>query len=155
MYSSHSQIQSIVNQFNSATLPKSEWTHEAHCIVALWYLSTYEFYDAVCRIKSGIITLNNAQQTANTSSSGYHETITLFWSKVIEIYIGMNKQAGLEELTNGFFQSQLADRELPFEFYDKDYLLGAQLRCMYYPPDSQEINEHTLQAILQNSRRKS
>lgn len=43
-------ILSIVERFNSTTLPKSEWTHEAHCIVALWYLSTYEYYDAVCRI---------------------------------------------------------------------------------------------------------
>lgn len=142
-------ILSIVERFNSATLPKSEWTHEAHCIVALWYLSTYDYYDAVCRIKSGIIALNNAQATQNTGSSGYHETITLFWSNVLEIYRGMNKLAGLEELVNGFFQSPLAHKDVPFEFYDKDYLLSAKLRCRYYPPNRQVIDEHTIRAIVQ------
>lgn len=142
------QITSIVEKFSNQTLPKSEWIHDTHCIVALWYLSTYEYYDAVCRLKSGIIALNNAQKTQNTGSSGYHETITLFWSTVLEIYRGMNKQAGLEELVNGFFQSPLAHKDVPFEFYDKDYLLSTKLRCRYYPPDRQVMDEHTIQAYL-------
>jgi len=45
----------VVEKFNNVTLPKSEWTHHAHLTVALWYVDNYEFDDAVCRLKFGII----------------------------------------------------------------------------------------------------
>ena len=64
----------LIEKFNNVTLPKSEWTHHAHLTVALWYLHTYEFDEAVWRLKSGIILLNNFHGTENTNVSGYHET---------------------------------------------------------------------------------
>jgi hypothetical protein len=33
------EIETFIQEFESCTLPKSRWTHHAHLVVALWYLT--------------------------------------------------------------------------------------------------------------------
>ena len=33
------EIARFVERFEACTLPKAEWTHQAHLLIALWYLS--------------------------------------------------------------------------------------------------------------------
>jgi len=138
----------LIEKFNTATLPKSEWTHQAHLTVALWYLHTYEFHDAVCRLKSGIILLNNFHGTENTDRSGYHETLTIFWAKVIAIYSELNPSCNLEELTENFLNSGLANRELPFQFYSIREILTTPYRAVYHEPTLEKLDSETLREIL-------
>mgnify|MGYP006994860582 CR=1 FL=1 len=35
-------IAAFVAEFESGNLPKSRWTHEAHLLVALWYLAQHD-----------------------------------------------------------------------------------------------------------------
>ena len=65
--------------FSDRILDKSLWTHEAHITTAIWYLMKYEKEDALCRLRSGIISYNLAVGGENTGMGGYHETITVFW----------------------------------------------------------------------------
>lgn len=138
----------LIEKFNTSTLPKSEWTHHAHLTVALWYLYTYEFDDAVCRLKSRIILLNHFHGTENTGRSGYHETLTVFWSKVISIYIELNPSAQLEELTDTFLNSSLADKELPFRFYSKREIMTSAYRAVYHEPTIEKLDEGVIRNIL-------
>jgi hypothetical protein len=142
------QIDSLVEKFNGQTLPKSDWTHLAHLIVGISYLNAYSFYDAVCRLKSGIILLNYSQQTLNTDNSGYHETITIFWSKVIKIYISLHNNLSVEQLVNSFLSSSLADTNLPFVFYEKQFLLSPHCRTIYIEPQLQPLDTLTINNIL-------
>lgn len=107
---------SLIEKFNQHILPKEEWTHEAHLRVALWYIHTYELDDAVCRLKAGIILLNHFHGTENTNRSGYHETLTIFWANVIWMYGKLNVSKNKQEITEGFLNSTLAGKELPFKF---------------------------------------
>ena len=34
------EIESFIRAFEDCSLPKSEWTHARHLIMALWYLGT-------------------------------------------------------------------------------------------------------------------
>jgi len=58
------------------SLPKREWTHAAHFAAALWLLrrSPEETFAAMPRL---IRAYNEATGVPNTSTEGYHETITL------------------------------------------------------------------------------
>lgn len=141
---------SIVELFNLSKLPKAEWTHEAHLLVGVWYLKTYNFEDAICRLREKIILLNLFHGTENHQSSGYHETLTLFWLKVIQIYINMNTEKGIEELSANFLSSRLSDRKLPFLFYDKDELLSPSCRAVYKEAQV-ELNVFTIQRLLNDS----
>jgi hypothetical protein len=137
-------ISFLIEKFDQRTLPKSEWTHEAHLTVALWYIHTYEFDDAVCRLKLGIILLNNFHGTENTKDSGYHETLTIFWAQVISIYLRLNTSKDIEGLTANFLKSALASRSLPFKFYGKRELLSSNFRAIYKEPTLEKLTLMTI-----------
>ena len=72
------EVECFVQQFEALTLPKTSWTHVAHFVVGLWYLSHHPLPDAIERIRKGIFRYNEAVGTINSDTSGYHETLTLF-----------------------------------------------------------------------------
>ncbi|MDF2456863.1 MAG: hypothetical protein K0R51_2856 [Cytophagaceae bacterium] len=125
---------SLIEQFNSNTLPKSEWTHSAHLIVGLWHITTCDFSDAVCQLRSKIISLNKFHGTVNDGQSGYHETLTVFWLKVMHEHIKHNPSYSFGESVTTFLNSPLASREYPFEFYKKEDLLSSDYRAVYHEP---------------------
>lgn len=138
----------LIEKFSTATLSKEEWTHHAHLTVALWYIDNYEFDDALCRLRSGIILLNKFHGTENTDRSGYHETLTIFWAKVILIYIQLNPLNSLKELHENLLKSTLADKELPFYFYSKSEILTSGYRAIFHEPTLQRLDAATIKEIL-------
>jgi hypothetical protein len=140
----------IIERFNQTSLPKAEWTHDAHLLVGIWYLKKFSFEDAVCRLREKIILLNVFHGTENHQGSGYHETLTLFWLKVIQIYIDLHTEKGIETLSNDFLGSSLSDRGLPFIFYPKDKVLSPSYRAVYHEPDT-ALSMLTITDLLRNA----
>jgi len=138
------QIDLLVYKFKERSLPKAEWTHEAHLTVAIWHMSNDDFFEAICQLKSGIILLNASHQTENTSKSGYHETLTIFWSKVIFLFIKANANLPIEHLVNKFLNSEFADKTLPYKFYQKDDLFSAMARSINIEPTLKKLDESTI-----------
>src|SRR5262245_9914729 len=73
----------LVRRFEACTLPWSQWTHEAHLLVGLWYLEHVPEPEATQRIRIGIRCYNLANGVITTPERGYHETITLFYVRAI------------------------------------------------------------------------
>jgi hypothetical protein len=66
--------------FESAALPRPEWTHAAHLRMAYLYLRDAEPLHVVLpRIRERIIAFN----LANGNRSGYHETITVALVRIV------------------------------------------------------------------------
>ena len=75
------QAKELVAQFEMCSLPKEKWTHEAHFVMALWYCSHQPIPLAMQSIRNGIKKYNVSIGGANTDDSGYHETITVFYTR--------------------------------------------------------------------------
>ena len=109
-FRTESEITRLVLQFQAHDLPKAEWTHQAHLATAMWYLQRYSREEAICWLRTGIISFNLACGGKNTPTSGYHETLTLFWIGTIDHFM---EQAGrnrpLIDLCRAFLDSGLAD----------------------------------------------
>lgn len=73
-------LRDFVQDWEDCRLPKSAWTHAAHVAVAAWYAFEFDFDGTFARMKTGIIRFNEIVGTANTETSGYHETLTRFWA---------------------------------------------------------------------------
>lgn len=138
----------LLAEFRTQTLSKAAWTHEAHLCVGLCYVKQYSMEDAICRLRAGIILLNDAHGTENTENSGYHETLTIFWAKVIFIYIEMHPDMSIEELPQHFLKTRLARRDFPFEFYERESLLSSAYRAAYRAPERKILNRHAIQHYL-------
>jgi len=75
----------------------------------------------------------------NTATSGYHETITVFWIKVLDALL-LNAQpiarAEFAALAVERFKSQ---RDLFRRFYDFDVIASTEARAVWIPPTHEEI----------------
>ena len=129
---------SVVARFRSQTLPKSEWTHEAHLVVALWHLLEYgDVHSALCQLRAGIILHNRSVGTKNTESSGYHETITVFWMKQIGEFIEQQDSREFDLLVERLLrETPFTRKDYILQFYSKDTLKSSKARSLYTAPEA-------------------
>jgi hypothetical protein len=129
-------IQSIAAQFENQTLPKEQWTHHAHIAVAFAHLEKYKNEElALPNLRQGIKAYNTAVGTANTDTSGYHETLTVFWLRVISEYASQTKADDIEKRYEGFLRTFLSSPQLPARFYSGELLFSKAARQSWTDPD--------------------
>ncbi len=129
------EIYSLVKGFENRTIAKSEWTHEAHLVVGLYYCRTRAFAVAKNVMRDGIYWLNDTHGTPNTDDSGYHETLTVFWLKRIWNFLDERSEVlSLATLANELIDLY-NDPRLPLSYYSRDLLFSTSARHEYVPPD--------------------
>jgi hypothetical protein len=136
LYNETAQIENLVRGFEERTLPFSQWTHEAHITVAVWYLYYFPLDVATEKIRNGIQTYNLANGIVQTPTRGYHETITLFfiWS-ITEFLQNQAERQPILETTNALLADSHSSRLYPFEFYSRERLLAWEARTHSMTPD--------------------
>lgn len=129
------KIDSLIQAFKTCTLPRSEWTHQAHLIVALWHLTHYSQQEATNAMRDGIQQYNQAIGVKTTKNSGYHETITLFWVQMVRQYLlaeGTNHS--IVEIANSLTQIY-GNPRLTLEYYSSDLLMSQKARLSWIEPN--------------------
>jgi hypothetical protein len=134
------EVIELARAFEERTLPKAEWTHAAHLVVGLYYCYHHPLGVAKNLMRDGIYWLNDAHGTPNTESSGYHETITVFWLRTVADYLAKaERAAGLAALANGLL-AVCHDPRLPLEYYSRERLFSVEARTHYVKPDLQNFS---------------
>lgn len=77
----------LVRSFESGTLAKARWTHAAHLAVATHYLLHRTARETLDVLRQRIHDLNSHHGVVNSATSGYHETLTVFWVGVLSAYL--------------------------------------------------------------------
>jgi hypothetical protein len=125
----------LVREFIARTLPKSEWTHEAHLRVGLWHALQYPDSTALELLRARISAYNEATGAANTATSGYHETITRFYVHVIRVFArSADPSVPIDELAPVLIE-QWGDKNLPLRHYSRQRLFSAEARRAWIEPD--------------------
>jgi len=75
--SSDSDIEALALAMVACTLPKAEWTHEGHFAAALWLLRHRPDLATPDAMRGLIMRYNDATNTPNTDTGGYHHSITI------------------------------------------------------------------------------
>jgi hypothetical protein len=130
-------VMRLIARFEDSTLPKAEWTHQAHLTVGLWYASQLPFEDALVTVREGIRKMNAAHGVATTPTGGYHETITRFYMMVISRYVAEEAEAAGSDWAAKVHHllARYGARELPLRHYSKDRLMSADARFGWVEPD--------------------
>ncbi len=135
IYKTDEEVNLIVKKFEERTLPKTEWTHTAHLTVGLYYVFHHPFGVAKNLMSDGIYWLNDAHGTLNTETSGYHETLTVFWLRTVAEFLKKhNKSEGLARLANDLI-AECSDTKLPLNFYTRERLFSTEARLNYVEPN--------------------
>ncbi len=139
MYTTTNEIESLVRAFEDHTLPRSQWTHQVHLTVALWYIVHYPQQEAIQRIRKGIQQYNAANEIQTTPTGGYHETITLFWIHMVQQFLAQHCLNTCNPETINTLIHHCGDPALPFRYYSRDRLMSWEARSTWVEPDVQKL----------------
>lgn len=133
---SESALDEFLRAFEDGTYPKQHWTHRAHVIMAAARLAASDRYAALALVRRQIRAYNEAQGGENTETSGYHETLTVFWLAVIDDFLralpaGLSRIERVRRAADEFgTQSGLFKG-----YWSFDITASAEARREWTPPD--------------------
>lgn len=118
------------------SLPKPEWTHEAHLAACLWLLrdrpDIVPERDLPCIIRR----FNEAKGGINDDTQGYHETLTQLYIQGVRAFMAeLDQDQGLTQAVNGLLQSDMGRRDWPLTLYRRETLFSVQARREWVAPD--------------------
>ena len=134
------QIERFVDAFEAGTLPRSAWTHTAHFVVGLWYVLHYDAETALDRMRRGIRSYNEASGVANTDSSGYHETITVFYLWAIRDFLEKhNGESSPAILFTKLVEDEITRKDYLLRYYSEAVIFSNEARKTWVEPDKQAL----------------
>lgn len=132
---SEAQLNRFLAEWRAGTLPKNEWTHAAHVAVAAWHLFDRPSDKALEQIRAGIIHYNTCVGTANTEHSGYHETLTRFWTGLIADLRGALSVSSRLEFVRAAIHRFGGESALFRSYYSFDVVKDVRARREWIAPD--------------------
>ena len=133
---SPASLEAFLAAWEAGVLPKPQWTHAAHVAVGACYTVRFGA-SAFERTKAGIRRYNEAVGTVNGPDSGYHETLTRFWSLILA-----NALTGVTEPFAAAFKAVELfgeERSLHTRYYSFDVVRSTHARQAWVPPDLQPL----------------
>ena len=118
------------------TLPKAEWTHEAHLAACLWLVRERPDFAPEIELPGAISAYNVAVGGENTDSAGYHETLTQLYIRGVRAFAAsLPEGMALFDAVNALLASEIGDRQWPLCFYSRERLFSAAARRGWIEPD--------------------
>jgi hypothetical protein len=134
-----SETERIARALIDGTLPRAEWTHHAHLRAGLWHVLEHGPFVAMDLLRERICAYNESVGTANTETSGYHETITRFYVVVIDRFLSeTDRSQDLDTIAEGLI-ARYGDRRLPLYHYSEKRLFSPVARRAWVEPDLRPI----------------
>lgn len=120
----------FLQKFADATLPNTEFKHQAHIRMTWLYLKKYDFTEASQLITQGIKNF----ATANGAAHKYHETLTRAWIQLVADGIAANPT--IDNFTD-FIKAvpELLDKNAPLKLYSQTLLDTEQAKHDWLKPD--------------------
>src|SRR5678815_1247821 len=72
-----------LENFDACSIPLEQWNHRAHLTIAWTLLSRFPLEEATDRMRRGVQKYNAHKGIVTTPESGYHETLTVAWMRVL------------------------------------------------------------------------
>lgn len=133
-YKHESEVVDLVRSFEDATIPHDEWKHAEHLVVALYYLTLTDLESAYEQMRAGILNLlEHGFKVDLKKEMPYHETITLFWMRIVADFNGSKNGASLLEKANEVAYKW--DKDYPLRFYSRELLFSDEARAKFVEAD--------------------
>lgn len=124
----------------SRSLPRSDWTHEAHLAATAWLILERPDVAPERDLPAIIRAYNESVGGVNDDSQGYHETITLVSIRAVRRALARSEGRGLCERVNALLQSEEGRRDWPLRFYSADRLFSREARLGWVEPDLAKLS---------------
>lgn len=110
------------------SLPKPEWTHDAHLLACISLIRRSGAAEALSVLRTAIPRYNESTGVVNTSTSGYHDTITVYYVWAIDRLLADGRTA------SEILDHRLVERAAAIAFWNRDVLMSPAARAGWTPP---------------------
>jgi len=118
------------------TLPREEWTHEAHLAATTYLVLKHPEIDLDAELRGIISRYNDSVGTPNSDSEGYHDTITRAYLRGIRLFLEeADVSRPVHDLVNELLMTPMGRRDWPLRFWSKDRLMSVSARRGWIEPD--------------------
>jgi hypothetical protein len=118
------------------TLPREEWTHEAHLAATTYLVLKRPEIDLDAELPGFIRRYNESVGGVNSDTEGYHDTITRAYLHGIRLFLNeADVSRPIHELVNELLMSPMGRRDWPLRFWSKMRLMSVEARRGWIEPD--------------------
>jgi len=118
------------------TVPRSDWTHEAHLAATTYLLLRRPDKNLDAELPSIIRSYNESVGGVNDDTQGYHDTITRVFLHGVRLFLSeADPRTPLHDLVNELLLSPMGKRDWPLRFYSPDRLFSVEARRAFVTPD--------------------
>jgi hypothetical protein len=136
IFTSDAEIEHIGEGLLARTLPREEWTHEAHLAATTYLLTRRRDLEIDQELPVIIRRYNESAGGVNDDTQGYHETITRIFLHGVRLFLAeADMAAPLHELVNELLLSPMGRRDWPLRFYSAERLFSVEARRQFVAPD--------------------
>ncbi|MEA3042844.1 MAG: hypothetical protein QOH47_682 [Sphingomonadales bacterium] len=128
-------IRRVGEGFLACTLPKPEWTHEAHIGTTCWLILERPDILPERDLPDLIRRYNESVGGVNNETEGYHETITQLFIRTLRQSLAGGEGKALCERVNAILRSPEGRRDWPLRFYSRERLSSVEARLGWVEPD--------------------
>ena len=136
LFASDAAIARIGEGLLARTLPRADWTHEAHLAATTYLLTRRPDIDVDAELPGIIRAYNESVGGVNDDTQGYHETTTRVFLHGVRLFLSEAELGEpLHELVNELLLSPMGRRDWPLRFYSAERLFSVEARRHFVPPD--------------------
>ena len=117
------------------TLPRPEWTHEAHLAACLWLVTERPDIEPESDLPGIIRAYNISAGAVNDDTQGYHETLTQLYIKGVRAFVATCPEQAVASRVTALLASAMAPRDWPLRFYSRERLFSVAARRGWIEPD--------------------
>ncbi len=130
-----SEIEELVQQFESLTLPYENWTHRAHLAVAVFYVRSLAFDVALSLIRQRI----NAYNIERGDPNGYNETITIMFLRKISAEA---KHKDCQASMHGEVArlESICNVDWLYQYYSRSLIWSSEAKKCWVEPDVSKLD---------------
>ena len=135
-FTSDAAVRRIGEGLLDRSLPRPDWTHEAHLAACLYLLRERPEIDLPAELPAIISGYNEAVGGRNSDTEGYHETITQAYIRVIRTFLaGRPAEEPLVEAVNALLGGPEGRRDHLLDYWSKAVLFSVAARRGWVEPD--------------------
>jgi hypothetical protein len=135
-FASDADVTHVGEGLLARTLPRAEWTHEAHLAATTYLVLKHPEIDLDAELPGIIRGYNESVGGVNSDSEGYHDTITKTFLHGVRLFLAeADRSEPLHELVNQLLLSPMGRREWPLRFYTPQRLFSVEARRKFVEPD--------------------
>ena len=136
LFTSDAEIAHIGEGLLARTLPRAEWTHEAHLAATTYLLLRRWDIDLDRELPDIIRSYNESVGGINSDTEGYHETITRTFLHGVRLFLAeANANEPIHQLVNELLLSPIGKRDWPLRFYSPALLFSVEARKHFVKSD--------------------